>query len=86
MNFINPHFRGRERLLRVSQFYGKWFQMYAHREYRYILVVIHCYSKYVWTDSLKSKRAQVVTNAIETVLNNAKYFPKNVQNNKSKFY
>ena len=65
------------------------FQPYANRNsgYRYILVVIDCYSKYVWTEPLKNKTAEVVSKAFKNVLKNAKYSPKNLQtDNGTEFY
>lgn len=56
-------------------------QPYAdlNKGYRYILVVIDCYSKYVWTSPLKNKTGVEVTSKMKSILNEAKYTPKNIQ-------
>lgn len=54
---------------------------------RYILVVIDCYSKYVWSRPLKNKTAVEVTDAMKNVLQAAKYSPNNLQSdNGTEFY
>lgn len=47
-------------------------QSYAsvNRKFKYLLVVIDCMSKYVWTKPLKSKNANDVTHSMELILNN----------------
>ncbi|KAG5895682.1 hypothetical protein JTB14_027005 [Gonioctena quinquepunctata] len=65
------------------------FQPYAkmNEGYRYILVVIDCYSKYLWTKLVKTKTGEDITDAMEMVLKDAKYSPKHVQSDQGKeFY
>lgn len=56
------------------------FQPYAklNKGYRYALVVINCFSKFVWTRHLKSKTGIEVSNAMEDILKAAGYSPKNI--------
>lgn len=56
-------------------------QPYAreNRGYRYIFVVIDCYSKYVWTRPLKNKTAREISEAMKEVLKDAYYAPKHIQ-------
>lgn len=64
-------------------------QPYAdqNRGFRYILVVIDCYSKYVWTCPIKNKTAQEVSKAMKTVLEDTNYKPKNIQSDQgTEFY
>lgn len=64
-------------------------QPYANinKGYRYILVVIDCYSKYVWTRPLKNKTATEVTNAMRDIIKEAGYSPRNIQSdNGTEFY
>lgn len=64
-------------------------QPYAkeNRGFRYILVVIDCYSKYVWTRAIKSKTAVEVVSAIGDIIQEANYIPKNIQSDQgSEFY
>ena len=49
-----------------------------NKGYKYVLVVINCFSKKVWTVPLKTKSAKHVTEAMELVLHNNKS-PKNLQ-------
>lgn len=46
--------------------------------YKYILVVIDCFSKYLWTRALKSKTGVEVTKAMQSVFQNGRV-PKNLQ-------
>nr|CAI5856811.1 unnamed protein product [Callosobruchus analis] len=39
-----------------------------NRSYKFILVVINCFSKYVWCERLKNKSGPVVARAMEQVL------------------
>lgn len=58
-----------------------------NRSFRYILVVIDCYSKYVWTRAVKSKTAVEVVNAMSDIIQEANYTPKNIQSDQgSEFY
>lgn len=53
--------------------------------FKYILVVIDNFSKYVWTQSLKSKSAKEVTNGFTKILaNKLKRKPKNLQTDEGK--
>lgn len=56
-------------------------QNYAkqNKGYRYILVVIDCYSKYVWTKPLKNKTGLEVSKAMKSVLTREGYSPRNLQ-------
>lgn len=56
------------------------FQPYANlnKGYRYILVVINCFSKYIWTRPLKTKTGLDVSKAMEDILKSAGYTPKNL--------
>lgn len=58
-----------------------------NKGYRYILVVINAFSKYVWTHPVKKKSAEEVTLAMEHILKLAKTYPKNIQTDMGKeFY
>lgn len=64
-------------------------QPYAreNKGYRYILVVIDCYSKYVWTRPLKNKTAREVSIAMKEVLKESNYAPKHIQSDQgTEFY
>lgn len=64
-------------------------QQYSHqnRGYRYILVVIDCYSKYMWTRPIKNKTGREVTEAMEDIIREAGYTPTNLQSdNGTEFY
>lgn len=60
-------------------------QPYAkfNKGYRYILVVINAFSKYVWTQPLKSKKGKDVTLAMKIILDRTN-IPKNLQTNLEK--
>lgn len=63
------------------------FTQYAkeNKGYRFILVVIDCFSKYLWTRPLKSKSADEVSKAMADVL--VKRQPRNLQSDQGKeFY
>ncbi|KAJ8915562.1 hypothetical protein NQ315_012446 [Exocentrus adspersus] len=47
--------------------------------YKYVLIVINCFSKFVWTEPLINKSAQEVANAINKILQRSKKIPKNLQ-------
>lgn len=56
-----------------------------NRGYKFILVVIDCYSKQLWTEGLKNKTASEVTSAMEKILNNQqKRVPHNLQTDDGK--
>lgn len=50
----------------------------SNKNYKFILVVIDCFSKYVWAQPLKSKHANEVAKAFESILA-GKRRPKNLQ-------
>ncbi|KAJ8913871.1 hypothetical protein NQ315_005668 [Exocentrus adspersus] len=51
-----------------------------NRQYKYILVVIDCFSKFLWTRPIKNKRGQEVTQAFEDILlHTNKRVPTNLQ-------
>ena len=52
-----------------------------NNNYKFLLIVIDCFSKFVWCKPLKTKSAQEVTDAFESVLkeNNGKRKPNNLQ-------
>ncbi|KAJ8912012.1 hypothetical protein NQ315_003549 [Exocentrus adspersus] len=55
--------------------------------YKYVLIVINCFSKFVWTEPLINKSAQEVANAMNKILQRSKKIPKNVQTDMGKeFY
>lgn len=60
-------------------------QTYAreNKGYRYILVVINCYSKYLWTEPVKNKTGEVITKAMQTVLKQSGQ-PRNLQTDQGK--
>lgn len=55
-----------------------------NKGYRYILVVINAFSKYVWIQPLKSKSAKDVTKAMRNILEGVKNAPKNLQTDMGK--
>lgn len=64
-------------------------QPYAreNRGYRYIFVVIDCYSKYMWTRPLKNKTAREILKAMKEILKDADYAPKHIQSDQgTEFY
>lgn len=82
----------RRRITTIKGFADLWqidlaeLQPYAksNEGYRYILVVIDCYSKYLWTVAVKDKTGSTVTNAMKHVLKEAKYSPKHIQSDQGK--
>ncbi|KAJ8914742.1 hypothetical protein NQ315_017453 [Exocentrus adspersus] len=55
--------------------------------YKYVLIVINCFSKFVWTEPLINKSAQEVANAMNKILQCSKKIPKNLQTDMGKeFY
>lgn len=61
--------------------------MKNNKNYKYILVVIDCFSKYVWTKPLKTKTGVEVTESFETILKEAKgRKPMNLQTDQGKEY
>lgn len=62
--------------------YGKY-----NKNFKYILVVIDCFSKFVWSKALKTKTAVEVTEAFESILKKANgRKPKNLQTDQGKEY
>jgi hypothetical protein len=64
-------------------------QQYAGENdgYRYILVCINCFSKFVYTRPIKNKTGIEVTNAMKSILKDASYTPTNLQSDQGKeFY
>jgi hypothetical protein len=58
-----------------------------NRGYKYILIVIDCFSKYIWTHPLKNKSGNEVTNAFEIILKSHPHrIPKNLQTDNGKEY
>lgn len=58
-----------------------------NRGYRYILVVINAFSKYVWAYPVKRKTGKMVSEAINKVFSTSKTIPKNLQTDMGKeFY
>lgn len=57
-----------------------------NRGCRYVLVVINCFSKHLWCVPLKNKTGELVTQAMEGILQNT-LVPKNIQTDKgTEFY
>lgn len=50
-----------------------------NKGYKYVLVVIDAFSKYVWTKPLKSKIKNSVTNAMQSIITSSSRHPKNLQ-------
>ena len=64
-------------------------QQYAGENdgYRYIVVCINCYSKFVYTRPVKNKTGVEVTQAMKSIIEEASYAPKNLQSDQGKeFY
>lgn len=57
-----------------------------NKGYKYILVVIDIFSKYLWTESLKDKSGNSVTSAFESILKRVDQTPKNLQTDNGKEY
>lgn len=63
-----------------SPFYTK-----ENNGYKYILVVIDCYSKYLWTEALKTKSGEEVTGAMKRIFEKSSpRIPKNLQSDQGK--
>ena len=65
------------------------FQLYAreNKGYKYILVVIDCFSKYLWTRAIKNKTGEEVTQAFKDILSKSGRKPINLQTDNGKeFY
>jgi hypothetical protein len=64
-------------------------QQYAEENdgYRYIVVCINCYSKFVYTRPVKNKTGVEVTQAMKSIIEEASYAPNNLQSDQGKeFY
>ncbi|KAJ8909502.1 hypothetical protein NQ315_012980 [Exocentrus adspersus] len=58
-----------------------------NKQYKYILVVIDCFSKFLWTRPIKNKTGQEVTQAFEDILLHAnKRVPSNLQTDQGTEY
>lgn len=57
-----------------------------NKGYKYILVVIDCFSKYLWTRPLKTKSAQDVSKAMQTILKVSGRIPKKIISDNGKEY
>ena len=57
-----------------------------NKGFKYILVVIDCFFKFLWTRPLKSKNAKDVTNAMSHILNQSKRIPKKLLTDNGKEY
>lgn len=58
-----------------------------NKRYKYILVVINAFTKYVWCEPLKNKTGKEVTQAMKKILSEMKIKPKNLQTDLGKeFY
>lgn len=65
------------------------FRLYAreNKGFKFVLVVIDCFSKYLWTVPLKDKSGKNVADAFKTILINDGRTPKNLQTDQGKeFY
>lgn len=59
----------------------------VNKGYKYILVVIDCFSKYLWTLGVKDKSAISIRNAMHSIFKQSKRNPKNLQTDMGKeFY
>ena len=57
-----------------------------NRGFKYILVVIDCFSKYLWTRAVKSKSAQDVAKIMEDILKSSERIPKKLVSDNGKEY
>lgn len=59
----------------------------VNKGYKYILVIIDCFSKFVWTAPVKTKTKSEITNAFQQLLNKSGLSPTNLQTDLGKeFY
>lgn len=58
----------------------------TNRGYKYILVVIDCFSKYLWTRPLKNKTGNEVSKAFQSILRSGKRVPNNLQTDGGREY
>lgn len=57
-----------------------------NKGFKYILVVIDCFSKYLWTRAVKSKNASDITNAMADIFKKSKRIPKNIITDQGREY
>lgn len=57
-----------------------------NKGYKYILFVIDCFSKFLWTEPIKNKAAHEVARAMSNILKRAHQNPKNLQSDMGKEY
>lgn len=59
---------------------------YAHqnKNYKYVLVVIDTFSKFLWTRPLKNKTGSEVAAAMKNILESSKRIPRNIQSDNGK--
>lgn len=55
-----------------------------NKNFKYVLVVIECFSKFVWAEPLKQKSATEVTKAFSSILKKAGRVPSNLQTDQGK--
>lgn len=55
-----------------------------NKNFKYILIVIDCFSKFVYARGLRTKTGQDVTRAFKEILNDSKINPKNLQTDQGK--
>lgn len=59
----------------------------VNKDYKYILIVINAFTKYVYAEPLKTKTGKDVTEAMSKILNSVEEKPKNLQTDQgSEFY
>lgn len=62
-------------------------QGHENNQFRYILVMIDCFSKYVWTKPLKTKSGKEIMQAVGDIFKDSKRIPKNLQSDQgTEFY
>lgn len=58
-----------------------------NKNFKYILVLIDCFSKFVWTKPIKTKSGDEVARAVADIFRESKRLPKNLQSDQGKeFY
>lgn len=57
-----------------------------NRGHKYILFVIDCFSKFLWTEPLKNKSASEVVKAMTSIIKRAQTTPRNLQSDMGKEY
>ena len=56
----------------------------VNKGYKYLMTVIHTFSKYAWAIPIKNKTAENVTQAMKSIFIKAKRHPKNLQTDDGK--